>query len=104
MHRLLVFIARFIFVPLLATAVPFLQFSFAQNIKVVKKTKIYQQQLEKDSNYSMIELKEILPDIVYDFPYATKNNFTGSKLYKDSSMTFVRLPVAKALLKVQEEL
>lgn len=52
----------------------------------------------------MIELREMIPDLVYDFPYATKNNFTGSQLYRDSSMTFVRLPVAKALLEVQKEL
>jgi zinc D-Ala-D-Ala dipeptidase len=91
-------------VPLLATAIPFLQFSFAQNIKVVKKTKIYRQQLEKDSNYFMIELKETIPDLVYDFPYATEKNFTGSTLYTDSTVTFVRLPVAKALQKVQNEL
>lgn len=46
----------------------------------------------------------MVPDIVYDFPYATKNNFTGSKLYNNGSVTFVRLPVAKALAKVQKEL
>jgi hypothetical protein len=76
MHRLLVFTAKFVLVPLLTTAIPFLQFSLAQNINVVKKIKIYQQQIKKDSNYLLIELKDSIPGIEYNLVYATENKPT----------------------------
>jgi len=104
MHRLLVFTAKFVLVPLLTTAIPFLQFSLAQNINVVKKIKIYQQQIKKDSNYLLIELKDSIPGIEYNLVYATENNFTGTQLYKQANTTFARLPVVKALQRVQNEL
>jgi len=53
---------------------------------------------------SMIEIKTLIPGIVYDLRYATKNNFTHRKLYESGKRTFLRLPVVKALQKVQSEL
>lgn len=104
MHRLLVCFTRNILVPLLATAIPFFQYSSAQNIKVVKKTKIYRQQIKEDSNYLMIELKDIIPSIQYELHYATPNNFTRKQLYKNGQITFLRLPAAAALQNVQRDL
>jgi zinc D-Ala-D-Ala dipeptidase len=104
MHRLLVCFTRNILVPLFATAIPFFQYSLAQNIKVVKKTKIYRQQLKEDSNYLMIELKDLIPGIQYDLQYATPENFTKKQLYKNSRFTFLRFPTATALRNVQKEL
>jgi zinc D-Ala-D-Ala dipeptidase len=104
MHRLLVFTVKYILVPLLTTAIPYLQFSLAQNINVVKKIKIYQQQIKKDSNYLMIELKDAIPGIEYRLVYATVNNFTGTQLYRQDKATYARLPVVKALQLVQNEL
>ena len=52
----------------------------------------------------MVELKTIVPGIQYDLRYATPNNFMHQKLYKDGDITFLRLPVAKALSKAQQEL
>ena len=104
MHRLLNCFTRNILVPLLATAIPFFHYSSAQNINVVKKTKIYRQQIREDSNYLMIELKEIIPGIQYDLRYATPNNFTGQQLYKRQDATFLRLPAARALSSVQRDL
>lgn len=49
----------------------------------------------------MIELKDIIPDIQYELLYATTNNFTGKQLYPNAKTTFLRLPAAKALAKVQ---
>jgi zinc D-Ala-D-Ala dipeptidase len=104
MHRLSVCITRNFFVPLLTTAIPFFQYSFAQNINVVKKTKIYTRQIKEDSNYLMVDLKELIPDIRYELLYGTTSNFTGTQLYKDTETMFLRLPVAKALREVQNEL
>jgi len=77
--------------------------AFAQ-VTPVKKSKIYWQQVQYDSMQSMIEIKTLIPGIVYDLRYATKNNFTHRKLYESGKRTFLRLPVVKALQKVQSEL
>lgn len=82
---------------LLAAATLQPSFCIAQNIKVVDKTKIYRREIKKDSSNLMVELKEIIPRIVYDLRYATKNNFTATQLYSHDKFTFLRLPVAKAL-------
>lgn len=52
----------------------------------------------------MVELKDAVPNIEYNLVYATGNNFTGTKLYKQGNATFARLPVVKALQLVQSEL
>jgi len=77
--------------------------AFAQ-VKPVKKSKIYCQQVQSDSTQRMIEIKTLMPGIVYDLRYATKNNFMHTKLYESGKQSFLRLPVAKALQKVQTEL
>ena len=73
-------------------------------VKPVKKPDTYYHQVQADSFQRMIEIKTLIPNIQYDLRYATKKNFTGTKLYKDGTKTFVRLPVARALQKVQDEL
>jgi D-alanyl-D-alanine dipeptidase len=70
----------------------------------VKKIKTFGQQVHTDSMQKMIEIKTIIPGIVYDLRYATKNNFTHTRLYQSGSATFLRLPVVRALQKVQEDL
>ncbi len=77
---------------------------FTQNIKVIDKIKIYRQQVLMDSNYKMVELRCYIPALKYDLRYATTNNFTKQVLYKQADKTFLRLPVAQALYKVQMEL
>lgn len=52
----------------------------------------------------MVELKEMIPDIHYDLRYATPNNFTSTQLYKANGKTFLRLPAARALCNVQNQL
>ena len=53
----------------------------------------------------MIELKSIVPGIVYDFRYATTNNFMKRLMYPaGTNITFLRLPAARALQNVQQEL
>jgi zinc D-Ala-D-Ala dipeptidase len=77
--------------------------AFAQ-VHTVKNAKVYRQQLRADSMQKMIEIKTLVPGIVYDLRYATKNNFTNTRLYKTGNTTFLRLPVTLALQKVQNEL
>lgn len=76
----------------------------AQNIKVIKRSKTLEQQVTTDSNYKMVELQSLIPFIKYDIRYATTNNFTNQKLYSSGKTAFLRLPVANALLAIQNEM
>jgi D-alanyl-D-alanine dipeptidase len=72
---------------------------------VTDKLNVYKAQVIKDSSKKMIELKSLVPGIIYDLRYATTNNFMHRMMYPDkTNITFMRLPAAKALLKVQKEL
>lgn len=65
----------------------------------------YQQQVKKDSTKRMIELKTMIPGIVYDLRYSDTNNFMKRAMYPvKTNLTYLRLPAAQALKKVQEEL
>jgi len=77
--------------------------AFAQ-VKPVKDPETYRKQVNTDSMQKMIEIKAFIPNIIYDLRYSTKNNFTHTKLYKNDDVTFLRLPVAVALQKVEKEL
>ena len=59
----------------------------------------------KDSIKQMVELKKLIPNIRYELRYATKNNFMKRKMYPgNTANTFLRLPAARSLKAVQEEL
>ena len=88
----------------LATITPVLQGIYAQELFIVKNPKKYQEEISKDSIQKMIEVKSVIPTIVYDLRYSTNNNFTKAPLYKDGSKTFLRKPVVEALAEVQKEL
>lgn len=77
--------------------------AFAQ-VKPVNKPAIYRQQLRADSMQQMMELKTLIPNIIYDLRYATASNFTHTKLYESGKKTFLRLAVAKALQRVEYDL
>ncbi len=65
----------------------------------------YQKQVKKDSLKRMVELKTLIPGIVYDLRYATVNNFMRRLMYPaGTNTTYLRLPAAIALKKVQAEL
>lgn len=69
------------------------------------KWKQYKQQVLQEPAKKMVELKSLMPGIVYDLRYATINNFMKRRMYPaGTSITFLRLPAAKALQQVQEEL
>ncbi|OQX99463.1 MAG: hypothetical protein B6I20_09910 [Bacteroidetes bacterium 4572_117] len=52
---------------------------------------------------ALVNVKNLIPDIIVDMPYAGKNNFTGQQLYT-CNKCFLRYKVAKALIKVQSVL
>lgn len=79
-------------------------YATGQNLKVVSSKKEYEGLLKTDSLQKMVEIHHKLPEIVYDLRYATRNNFTGEKLYKKGSETYTRLAVVNALQNVLHDL
>jgi D-alanyl-D-alanine dipeptidase len=72
---------------------------------VTGKADVYRAQVKKDPSKRMVELKTLIPGIVYDLRYATTNNFMHRLMYPENTIvTFMRLPAAEALQKVQKEL
>jgi len=71
---------------------------------VISKYKKYRQLVASDASKKMVELKSIMPNIVYDLRYFTLNNFMHQKLYNQGNETFLRSPVANALSKVEQDL
>ncbi len=66
---------------------------------------IYKKRLMLDSNQTMVSLQHFIPDILLDLRYSTTNNFTHTRMYPASvNYSFLRMPAAKALKKVQAEL
>lgn len=76
----------------------------SQTLKVVKNPAEYHQLLESDTLKHLVELKDVIPAILYDLRYATAKNFTGEILYASGENTFLRKEAALHLKKVQEEL
>jgi D-alanyl-D-alanine dipeptidase len=72
-------------------------------LQVVRKGSTYQQTIQTDTNKRMIAVKKYVQPLTIEWKYATKDNFTKTILYKHPQ-AYVRLPAAKALQNVQNEL
>lgn len=76
----------------------------AQSLEVVKDVSAYKKQVLLDENKYMVNLKEIIPTLQIDLRYSTKENFTGEKLYPSTAIAFLRMPAARALINIQQQL
>jgi zinc D-Ala-D-Ala dipeptidase len=66
---------------------------------------LYKEQVDNDSTKRMVELRSLIPQIIYDLRYAGTNNFMQRMMYPpNTTETFLRLPAAIALSRVQKEL
>lgn len=90
-----------LFILLAVTAVAFLKCS--QQPEVIKDLNLYNKHVQSNPDMELVDLKKHIPDAVFDVRYATENNFTGEIIY-DSPIAFARLPVAEALIEVQDSL
>lgn len=67
--------------------------------------KAYKEQVGQDSTKKMIELRTLIPGLIYDLRYAGIHNFMHRRMYpRGTKETFLRLPAARSLSRVQEEL
>jgi D-alanyl-D-alanine dipeptidase len=65
----------------------------------------YKMQVAADADKKMIELKTLIPGLMYDLRYATFNNFMRRAMYpQKTKITFLRVKAANALLAVQKAL
>jgi zinc D-Ala-D-Ala dipeptidase len=63
----------------------------------------YVQSVKENPAKELVDLETFIPGIVLDIRYATKNNFTGERIY-NIAKAYARRPVAEALKKVQNDL
>lgn len=72
-------------------------------LAVINSYAAYRETVAADSNQQMVELQDYIKPLFTDWKYATTNNFTHTVLYINP-IAYARLPVAKALQQVQQEL
>lgn len=72
-------------------------------LSVITKVADYQRTVTSDSNNRMVPVQHFITPFLADWKYATADNFTHTVLYQ-APEAFVRLPVARALQQVQQEL
>jgi D-alanyl-D-alanine dipeptidase len=72
---------------------------------IIIKTQDFLKSIQGDSLKKMINIKKKIPGIRFDLRYATDKNFMHRRMYpRGLSVSFLRLPAATALAKVQQEL
>ena len=72
-------------------------------LAVIKDQQTYNNSVAGDSLKRMVELKSMVPGLVYDLRYASKNNFMHTRMYPPRTRhTFMRLRAARALDSAQE--
>ena len=60
---------------------------------------------QKDSTLQLVELRSVIPGLVYDLRYATPHNFTGQPLYPRSTrVCYLRWSAARSLQQVAQKL
>ena len=72
-------------------------------LRVINTIEQYQLTIKKDSSKKMVLLKNYVPNIIFDWKYATKDNFTHQILYNNPD-AFMRIEAAENLQKVAEDL
>ncbi|MFM7357799.1 MAG: M15 family metallopeptidase [Sediminibacterium sp.] len=70
---------------------------------IVSDLHVLKDQIQQDSNKQLVEIKKFIPSIKLDIKYATTQNIFYTRFYNQAK-AYVRLPVAKALVKVEKEL
>jgi D-alanyl-D-alanine dipeptidase len=74
-----------------------------QKPPIISSVSEIREQISLDSNQAMIPLKNIIPNLITDWKYASYDNFTREILYKTPE-AFLRKEPAEALVKVNKEL
>jgi D-alanyl-D-alanine dipeptidase len=75
------------------------------HFRLISSLQEYNNLVQENNNMRMVEISGLIPSAKIDLRYATKNNFTGKRMYPvHTKNTFLRAPVAKALADAADEL
>lgn len=72
-------------------------------LQVISKIGHYNHLAKTDTNKQMVALKKYIPHVIFEWKYATTNNFTNRILYTKPD-AFMRIEAAEALHKIATEL
>jgi zinc D-Ala-D-Ala dipeptidase len=75
----------------------------ASGLRIISDEKSYMSETQIDSDNTLVYLTNYLQPLTVDWRYATTDNFTKQVLYTNPE-AFLRLPAAKALQAINEEL
>src|SRR6266487_3480345 len=102
---LLTVVCLFLSASLGYTQVPITMPKNEYGLQVIDNKELFMKTVNADSNKTMINLKSYIPLLIIELRYASLNNFMHRRMYPAKTKdTYMRLPAAKALLQVQEEL
>lgn len=73
-------------------------------LRVIKDFRTLKASVNVDINKQMVDIKKLIPNIIFDLHYATTDNFMHKKLYPNITTTYLRRPAAMALQHVQQAL
>jgi len=73
------------------------------NLPVISNLQSYKEQVIRDSNNILVDVKKYIQSLKLDIRYAENNNFLKEPVY-NYARAFLRLPAVKALKRVQIEL
>jgi zinc D-Ala-D-Ala dipeptidase len=90
-------LVRIIFIVIIFT-----QQAAAQPAIIISTKKAYLLSIDSNAEKLMVNIKQLVPTIIFDLRYNTSNNFTKTKLYISANTTYMRKPAANALMQVQE--
>ncbi len=76
---------------------------YSRQLGVVNTKEKYAFQVERNDYKLFVDLKEVDTNFIFDIRYATKNNFTGKKVYP-SADAFLRKYIAEDLKKANDSL
>ncbi len=71
---------------------------------VINDTKLLNATTKSNTNKQMVDIQKFIPGLILDLRYATTNNFMHKKLYPAITTTYLKLPAAQALKRIESEL
>ena len=94
----------FIFLVKMSTACPIDSLPNIYQLTVLNQPKEMAASVKTSALNKMVDVKRIIPNIRLELTYTSQENFMHTVLYPPTTTTFLRLPAAQALKKVQDAL
>ena len=73
-------------------------------LSILNSVSNYKLLVDRDKGRAMADIRSVIPNVEFDFRYATTNNFMKQKLYPSIKTTYLRMDALTRLKLVQSEL